>query len=187
MNIPQIQMHSTFGRIEINTQSARLTIEQHPADLSIQQPKAEMTIEKTPGRLTIDQTKARADVGLKSARQQISEAAQQGQQAVVEGMARRAQEGAEMMKIENGGGKAKAIKAQAKRVKMFEDHEFNIGWVPSYGSVQMDYDPGRLDINWKINKPIIESQSHQPIINYYPGSIDIHMKEYPSLNIDVSI
>lgn len=133
MNIPQIQMHSTFGRIEINTQNAKLTFEQHPADLSIQQPKAEMTIEKTPAWLTIDQSKARADVGLKSARLRIAEAAQEGQQTVMEGMARRTQEGEEMMKIENGGGKAKAIKAQAKRVKMVPDHDFNISWVPSYG------------------------------------------------------
>jgi hypothetical protein len=155
--------------------------------LSIQQPKAEMTVERISARLTIDQSKARADVDFKSARQRITEAAQEGQQAVVEGIARRAQEGKEMMKIENDGGKAKAIKAQAKRVKMIPDHEYNVGWVPSYGSVQLDYDPGKLDINWKINKPIIESQSHQPIINYYPGSIDIHMREFPSLTIDVSI
>lgn len=184
MNFPQITMHSTFGQIGINTQNAQLTIEQPPAELNIEQPKAEMVVEKTPSRLTIDQSKARADVDLKSARERIADAAQYGHQAAMEGIARRTQEGQELTKIENGGS---AIAAQAERIRMVPQQDFNIGWIPSSGSVQINYDPGRLDINWKINKPIIESRTHKPIINYYPGKVDISMKQYQSLNIDIGL
>ncbi len=184
MDIPQIRMQSTFGKIEINTQNAQLTIEQPPADLSIEQPKAEMTIEHTPSRLTIDQTKARADIDLKSIRQRIEEAAQYGSQSVNEGIARRAQEGEELMKIENGG---KPLAEQAKRHGYLPEHELGLGFVPSYGSVQVDYEPGSLNINWTVNKPIINSQPHKPIMQYYPGKVDFGMKQYPSLNIDISL
>lgn len=184
MNFPQITMHSTFGQIEINTQNASLSMEQPSADLNIEQPKAEMAINRTPSRLTIDQSRARADVDLKSARQRIEEAAQQGKQKAAEGVARRAQEGEELMKIENGES---AIAQQAKQRRAVPEHEFGIGWIPSVGGVKFDYDPGQLNINWTVNKPIINSQSHQPIINFYPGKVDISMKQYPSLNIDISL
>jgi hypothetical protein len=184
MNFPQITMQSTFGKIGITTQNAQLTIEQPPAELSIEQPPAEMVVEKTQSRLTIDQSKARADVDLKSARERIADAAQHGHQAAMEGIARRSQEGEELLKIENGGS---AITAQAERIRMVPQQDFNIGWIPSSGSVQINYDPGRLDINWRVNKPIIKSQTHQPIMNYYPGKVDIQMKQYPSLNIDIGL
>lgn len=184
MNFPQITMHSTYGQIEINTQNASLSSEQPPADLNIEQPKAEMIINRTPPWLTIDQSRARADVDLKSARQRIEEAAQQGHQSAAEGIARRAQEGEELMKIENGGG---VIAQQAKQRRIVPEHEFGIGWVPSVGSVKFDYNPGQLDINWNIHKPVINSQSYQPIINFNPGNINISMKQYPSLNIDISL
>ncbi|WML50621.1 DUF6470 family protein [Neobacillus sp. PS3-34] len=147
----------------------------------MQQPKAEMQVNKIPSRLTIDQTMARADVDLKSAPMRIEEAAQQGHQDLLAGIARRAQEGEEMMKIENGGG---AIARQAKRKSETPQYDFKIGWIPSPGSVQINYDPGRLDINWRVNKPIIDSRSHQPMINYDRGNVDINMKQYQSLKID---
>jgi hypothetical protein len=184
MNFPQITMHSTYGQIEINTQNASLTIEQPPVDLSIEQPKAEMTVNRIPSKLTIDQSKARADVDLKSARQRIEDAAQQGQQSVAQGIARRAQEGEELMKIENGGN---PIAQQAKQHNLIPEQEFGLGCVPSLGSVKIDYDPGQLNINWTTHKSIINSQSHKPIINFYPGKINISMKQYPSLNIDISL
>jgi hypothetical protein len=184
MNFPQITMQSTFGKIGINTQNAQLTIEQPPAELSIEQPKAEMDVEKTPSRLTIDQSRARADVDLKSARERIADAAQQGHQAALEGIARRAQEGEQLMQIENSGN---PIAQQANQHKIISEHEFGLGWIPSWGSVQINYDPGRLAINWRVNKPVIDSHTHQPIMNYYPGKVDFSMKQYPSLNIDISL
>jgi hypothetical protein len=181
MNFPQIRMQSTFGQIEINTQRAQLQMEQPPATLSIEQPPAQMEVEKIPPRLTIDQTRARADVEIKSAPQTIEDTAQQAREDVLEGIARRSQEGDAMMNIENGGN---AIAQLAKQHKVLPEHEFGIGWIPSVGSVRMDYDPGRLDIHWKVNKPIIQSRTHQPIINYYPGKVAFSMKQYSSLNID---
>lgn len=75
----------------------------------------------------------------------------------------------------------------ANESRVIPEHEFGLGWVPSVGSVKIDYDPVRLDINWTVNKPIINSQSHKPIINFYQGKVNISMKQYPSLNIDISL
>ncbi|WML46088.1 DUF6470 family protein [Neobacillus sp. PS3-40] len=181
MELPQIRLESTYAKIEIKTKKDHLQIEQPPADLSIQQPKAEMQIDKVPSKLTIDQTKARADVDLKSVSRRTEEAAQKGRQDWLEGIARRIQEGEDLMKIENGGN---PIVEQAKSKRYLPEHEFGIGWVPTEGSVQINYDPGKVDINWKVHKPIISSRMRQPIINYTPGNVEINMKQYQSLKID---
>jgi hypothetical protein len=181
MELPQIHLQSTNAKINIQTQKGQQEIQQPPAELSIQQPKAEMEIERTPSRLTIDQTKAREDIDLKSISKRTEEAAQWGLQAVREGTARRIQEGDELMRIENKGN---PIAEQAKRHHSLPEHEFGLGWIPSEGSVKINYDPVELDINWKINKPIIEAIVQKPIINYYPGKVDISMQQYQSLKID---
>ena len=181
MELPQIRLESTYAKININTQPAQLEIEQPPADLSIQQPQADMELERTPANLTIDQTKAREDVDLKSIFKRTEEAAQWGREAVLEGTARRVREGEELMRIENGGN---PIAEQAKRHGFLPEHEFGMGWIPSEGSVKINYEPAKININFKVNKPIIESKINKPIINYTRGKVDIRMKQYQSLKID---
>ncbi|WHX40223.1 DUF6470 family protein [Mesobacillus sp. AQ2] len=181
MQVPQIRIQSTPGKIEINTIKANLKMEQPKAELSIEQPKAELTINSTPSRLTIDQSKAREDMDLKSISKRIEDAAAQGYQDLLAGIGRVSQDGDELMMIENGGN---AIAAQAKRNSESPMLDFNIGWIPSAGSVKINYDPGKVDINWKVNKPVINSQTNKPIINYTPGKAEITMKQYPSLKID---
>lgn len=181
MNFPQIRLQSTRAEIAIRTTPAVQTIEQPPADLSIEQPPADMQIERTPPKLTIDQTKARADVDLKSIPQRTVEAAQQGRQDALSGVARRVQEGDAMMRIENGGNPLAEL---AKQHKLLPEHEFGIGWVPAAGSVKINYDPGKTDINWKVNKPVIDSKLNKPVIQYRPGTVSVNLAQYPSLKID---
>jgi hypothetical protein len=181
MELPQIRLQSMNAKLNIQTQKGQLVIQQPPAELSIQQPKAELEIERTSSKLTIDQTKAREDVELKSIFKRIEEAAQMGIQAVNEWTARRIQEGDELMRIENMGN---PIAEQAKRHHNLPEHEFGIGWIPSEGSVKINYDPGKLDVNWQINKPIIEANVQKPIINYDPGKVNISMQQYQSLKVD---
>lgn len=173
-----------MAKLEINTQNGQQEIEQPAASLRIEQPKADMEVGKTPSRLTIDQSRARADVDLKSAPERIAEVAQMAHQELLQGIARRTQEGAAMMKIENGSN---AIAQLAKQHKVLPEHEFALGWIPSVGSVRMDYDPGRLEIYWNVNKPIIESRINHPFINFTPGKVHFSTKQYPSVNIDFVI
>jgi hypothetical protein len=181
MQLPQIRLQSTFAQTEINTYKSVLEIEQPKSELSIQQPPAELNIYRTPSRLTIDQTKAREDVDLKHISRRIEEAAQRGYQDWLSGLARVSQDGDELMMIENGGD---AVAAQAKRNSESPMLEFNIGWIPSAGGVKINYDPGKVEINWQVNKPIIESAINNPNINYTPGKAVVSLKQYPTLKID---
>lgn len=181
MNVPQIRLQSTSASLSIRTTPGRMDIEQPPAELDIQQPQAKMEIERKPSKLTIDQTEARADMDLKSVRRRIEEYSQQGYEDWLAGLARVAQDGDELMMIENGGD---AIAAQAKRNSEDPMYEFNIGWIPSAGSVKISYDPGSVKVNIEPQKVVNHSRPQKPNIQYSPAQVDVSLKRYADLQID---
>ncbi|MFH5778018.1 DUF6470 family protein [Heyndrickxia oleronia] len=182
MRLPQIRLESQFAQIQMNTQPAIQSIEQPKADLDIQQPTAELHIDRFPSKLNIDQSEARADLDLKTIKRRIEEFAQTGYQDLLEGIARRAQEGNELMRIENGGNTIASIAKQ--NGKLFPTHDITIGFIPKLGSVKIDYEPTKLDIQWDVKKPIINTQIKKPIIDYQPGNVDVQIKRYQDLKID---
>lgn len=181
MNIPQIRLQSTPAELGIQTTPGRMDIEQPKAELDIQQPAGKMEIERRPSRLTIDQTEARADMDLKSVRRRIEEHSQQGYEDWLAGLARVAQDGDELMMVENGGN---AIADQAKRNSENPMYDFNIGWIPSAGSVKIGYDPGSVRVNFEPQKVINNTRAVKPTIQYTPAQVDISMKRYADLQID---
>ncbi|MCV9884678.1 DUF6470 family protein [Metabacillus halosaccharovorans] len=181
MQIPQIRLESTTGQIGIKTNQAVNNISQPMADLTIEQPKAELQINTTPSKLTIDQTEARADMDLKSIARRTEEFAQQGKSDLLEGIARRAQQGDQLMKIENPGN---PIASLAKTNSQKEMKEFGLAFIPSYGSVKINYEPSKIEINVKPIKPNINVQVNKPTYDYQPGNVDISLQRRNELKID---
>ncbi|WP_203363291.1 DUF6470 family protein [Bacillus sp. REN10] len=181
MQLAQIRMTTQQAQIALDIQKPVQSIEQPSAELDLQQPPAELTIETTPSKLTIDQTKAREDMDLKNISKRIEEFAQQGYQDWFEGLARVAAEGDELMMIENGGD---PIPEQAQRNSEGPELEFNIGYIPSAGSVKIDYQPAQVQIDVKTNPIINNTRPQKPIHDYQPGKVHVSMKQYPSVNID---
>ncbi|MGR3765855.1 DUF6470 family protein [Rossellomorea sp. NS-SX7] len=181
MNFPQIRLQSTPASIEVKTTHGKVEIETPPPSLNIQQPKAKMEIERRPSKLTIDQTEARADMDLKSVRRRIEDFASQGYQDWLSGLARVAQDGDELMMIENGGN---AIAEQAKRISEKPMYDFNIGWIPSAGSVKIQYDPGEVKVNIEPQKIINNTQVVKPKLNVTKAQVDISLQRYADLQID---
>jgi hypothetical protein len=181
MNVPQIRLESNFIRLGLNIERPMQELSQPPAVLSIQQPKAILEIDTVPGKLTIDQTKAREDVDLESARRRLEETVQNGYQDWLKGLDRRAREGAELMRIENGGN---PIASQAKANSEGPPKQFNIGWVPSHNSVKIAYEPAKVNIHAQPQKPKIEVEIRKPVHHYTPGKVSTEILEKNSLSID---
>jgi hypothetical protein len=181
MNLPQIRLESTIAKIDIETTPPVQEIEQPPAELDLQQPPAEIKIETTPAKLTIDQTKAWEDMDLKHIFRRIEEFAQQGYEDWLEGMARVSRQGDELMRNEDGGN---PIAEQAKENSEDPMYEFNIGWVPSHFSVKTNFEPAKVHIDVKVNKPINNTKINKPIINYTPGKVTTELAQRNSLKID---
>ncbi|WP_353854442.1 DUF6470 family protein [Bacillus sp. Bos-x628] len=182
MQIPRLLMQQKYAKLQMSTTPSRQVIEQPRADLEIEQPKAVMNITRTPSKLTIDQSEAFADMDLKSIFRRSEEWAAEGKRAVGEGMGRRAEEGSELIKIEDGGN---AIAEFAKINGGPSAKEFTIGVIPSFFSVKVNYQPSELQIDIEPQKAVIEATPHKPIVTYYPGKLNIDMLQYPELKIEV--
>nr|WP_042350839.1 DUF6470 family protein [Bacillus massiliigorillae] len=181
MKLPQIRMQSQQALISLQTRNAIMEQQQPAAQLDIQQPPAEMTIDRTPSKLTIDQSAAREAIDLKSIAKRIEEFAENGRQDWLQGIARRTQEGEELLKIENGGN---PIANQAKQVSERSEKQFNIGFVPPLFSVKLHYEPTKLDINWNVNKVINNTKINKPTLDYTPGEVEVGLRQKESLQID---
>ncbi|KQL52985.1 hypothetical protein AN964_05310 [Heyndrickxia shackletonii] len=181
MKLPQIRLESQPAMIQMNSKIATQSIEQPAAGLDIQQPPAELHIERTPAKFTVDQSQAWADMDLKPISKRIKEFAQNGYQDWLDGIARRAEEGDQLMRVENGGNPIASI---SKENSKLPTHEFNFGLVPSPLSVKTYFDPSKLDIQWDTKKPSINVRVNKPTIEYSPGNVSISMKQYQSLKID---
>ncbi|MED1489215.1 DUF6470 family protein [Bacillus smithii] len=181
MEFPQIRIQSQKAQIAIATTPPKQTIEQPPAQLDLKQAKAELHIERIRGGLTIDQTKAWESMDLKPISKRIEEAAEIGYQDWLEGIARRAEDGRELMEIEHKGN---PLAEQAKRNSEPPEHQFNIGFIPPYFSVKLHYEPDRLKIDWDLHKAENHTKAQKPIIDYRPGNVSVQMAQYPALKID---
>ncbi len=182
MQLPQIRMQSTFIQTSLQIEDPVQRIEQPKAIQSIEQPKAIVNMEVIPGQLTIDQTEAWAQMDIKPISQRTAENAQEGKQKALEGIARRAREGDDLMHIERGGN---AIAAHAKENSELPQKQFNVGWIPSPFSVKMHYEQAKVQFDVQTQKPIIDVQIRQPIHDYTPGDVTVSVSQKNSLQIDV--
>lgn len=142
-----------------------------------------MTIYHQHSRLTIDQPKAREDVNLFSAIRLNEKFAQEGHQAWLKSLANTAEEGKQLLQIENGG-ETLAMIAKQNTTRPF--YNSRLAFIPSHGSVRINYDPGSVEVDIQPRKVNIQVQTHQPNINYIPGSISYYMKEYQSLKFFIA-
>lgn len=180
MQIPQIRIESTPGKLGLTILQPQVSMEQRPADLHIEQPEAILTIDKKAATLTIDQTEARAYEGMKTRERFIDDYVRKGRQEWLKGIARRVQEADQLGAIQNKG---KPIQAIAKRNSEGPQKEFGLGWIPPANSVKINYNPGYVKTNVETRDPIIEVNQNKPIIDYTPGKVITELVQYPSLEI----
>ncbi|WP_163578995.1 DUF6470 family protein [Gracilibacillus saliphilus] len=181
MKLPQIRIQSQNALLGLQTKDAQLTIESGPAKQTIQQPQADIQIKTTPGKLTIDQSKALADVGIIPTEQSVKQHVNEAMQTAVEGSKKRRRQGDMLMKIENGGEPLAEI-AKQNGHKPIKD--FNIGWIPSGDGVKIDYEPAKVEINNKANRPIINVEPTENQFYYQPGDVETYLEQKNWIDID---
>lgn len=187
MRLPQIQIRTTDAKIDLDIHKPQQYIKQPRTIQTIEQPAAILDIRTTNSVLKIDSSQARRDLGLVGPFELMANYAQKGEQMSLQGMARRAQEGRQMM--ENAGkdqGRA-TIQGIAKQNHGPKRVPFNIKFIPSIGSVKINFTPGTTDINVTTQKPKIDVQVNKPIHKYTPGKVTGTMIQTPSVQTDVIV
>lgn len=184
MKLPQIQISKTDIQMDFTIQNAKQTIKQPRAIQKIEQPAAILEINTTNGVLKIDSSQARRDLGLIGPIEATENAAQKGKQVNLRGIARRVSEGRQMM-INSGKEQGPVIGQIAKQNHGPHRTPIGIKFVPSIGSVKVDYTPGTTDINVQRRDPKIDIQVNKPIHDYTPGKVTGTMVQRSNIQIDV--
>ena len=186
MKFPQIQIRTTDIAMDYHVTKPVQRIEQPKATQHIEQPAAILEINTTRGQLRIDSSQARRDLGMIGPIESTKNFAQEGRQKMLEGISRRMGEG-EQMKDNAGKGQGRStIQNIAK-----QNHgpqrpgPYNIKFVPSIGSVKVDYTPGTTDVNITKQDPKIDVQVNKPIHDYTPSDVSGTMIQRPRVDIDV--
>ncbi|MFB7156997.1 DUF6470 family protein [Lysinibacillus sp. NPDC056232] len=187
MRLPQIQIHTTDAKIDLNISKPQQYIKQPKATQHIEQPAAILEINTTRGVLKINSSQARRDLGLIGPLESSENYAEKGKQEALKGMARRAKEGRQMME-NSGKGQGRAIIPNIAKQNHGPRHvQFNIKFVPSVGSVKIDYIPGTTDVNIQRREPNIDAKVNKPIHEYTPGKVTGTMVQRPDVDINVII
>lgn len=182
LRTPQIQMHSHMAQIRIEQTSGKQEIHQPQAEISIQQPRAELSNHTTPSKLTIDQTLAWEDMNLKSIMRLVEQFAEEGEKHAESGIARRAQQGDELMEIENDGN---PVVQQAKQNSEAEQKQLGIIFIPSRFSIHTDYEPADVQVDVTTHRPEVDNKAMKPVHYYQPGTVHTSLEQYQDLRIDV--
>lgn len=182
MNIPQIQVQTTKAKLGLNIEDPKQIIRQPKATQHIEQPAAIVEMETTRGIMRIDSSQARRDIGMIGTLESTKSYATVGRQKAMQGIARRASEGRQMMEIAHNPN---AIVAIAKKSSFPVSKKLGIDFIPSIGSVKLEYTPASLDINVQTQKANISSQVNKPTHEYTPGIVSGYTLQHPSIEIDV--
>ncbi len=187
MKFPQIQITTTDVKMDWNIGKPQQHIEQPQADLNISQPAATLNINTTNAKIDINMDQMWRDLGLKPTGELISDYAQKGRQGALQGIAKRVQEGNQLMKSAGLGQEGATIAQIAKQNHgLKRAGPYNIKFIPSIGSVKVNITPGTTDINIQRNAPTIDVQVNKPIHQYTPGKVTGTMIQRPNIHIDVT-
>ncbi|WP_251554715.1 DUF6470 family protein [Neobacillus muris] len=180
MQFPQIRISQTNAQIGLRITQPVQEIHQPQAEISIQQVPAEMTIERQPSELRIDQDEAWNQLGLKKLSVLMKDMAAYSRQKGFEAIAKIAAEGEQMAHIEL---KRDAIVDIAKAKAMPGPADFTIAFIPSYGSVHIQYKPSEIHIDWQLGGASSEYQPTKAVHEYTPGKTEVYLQQRPQLEI----
>ncbi|WP_025786011.1 DUF6470 family protein [Sporosarcina sp. D27] len=181
MQMPQLQIQTTPGKLGLNIEMPVQQIEQPRAIIDQQQPAAILEISTTKPQLSLDTTAVREDIDMKSVFKRTEEYAQLGRQAALDGVGRRAVEGQQLLRIENGGN---AIADLAKQNGTPPPAPLGIRFVANRSKILMSISPGTTTVNVTPQKPVFNAQVNKLIHTYTPGKVTGTMEQYPSIQID---
>ncbi|WP_416147310.1 DUF6470 family protein [Salipaludibacillus sp. HK11] len=184
-----------LARINISSTQAQTGLQSHRPQMSIRQPNADLYIDQdlvgsfristTASELFIDQSEAFADADLKGPMRRVDEFAARAQQNVMQYIAKTAQQGEQLKKIENEGNPIASIARQNGEI--FSEKQYNLAMVPEHmGKVKFDYRPSEVNFQVDRSEPTIRVQRNEPQISIPRWETNAYVQQKNSINFSVS-
>lgn len=176
---PQIQIRQQYAQIGIDADPGTWDMKQPQATLELETEPLRLEISSPPGELFIDQSRARAALGLQNNLEWSQKIYSQSKEILLQGIARRAQEGNRLAATHKGGN----VIAELARENWLRESPLEVLEPASFDNVDLEYVAHKPDINVIPGQLHINVQAHRPELEYRRGKLDIYMKQYQSVQI----
>ncbi|WJQ81126.1 DUF6470 family protein [Brevibacillus brevis] len=181
MQLARIQMQSSSAQIGFTTRNSVLEIQQPQAEMNLRQEPSILQISQDAGVLFIDSSRARESSGLRSPMQFSDGNYQFSKQQLLDAIAKISQEGDSLRAIENPGN---AIAALAFDKIGISPTPLSTPSSPDEG-VDVTYQAKPVEIHVKRGGMKMDPVYRPPIFKYKPGDVNVYMKQYQQLRIEV--
>lgn len=175
----QINIRTQPINLEYNLQNAQLNLKSIPPKLLMETIPPKLEIRQPQGQLTIDQTPCRYSIGLKNNTDFAHDNVQLGRQALLEGIARRAAEGNRLAQIQNKTNAIADIATDSTRKSTP-----SLTWahikspIITYQASPVEFNVIKGRVNYNLQRGTIQK-------DYQPGKVDIEVKQYSSIEFSI--
>ncbi|WP_368503261.1 DUF6470 family protein [Alkalihalophilus sp. As8PL] len=181
MQLASLEIRSTHAQMAQQSDRGTVRIKQHQADLQIRQQTDVIEINTTFPKLSIDQTEAFADANLKSGLRHAKEFYASANSQVSEHIAKKRQEGDQMMRIEHGYGGAFARIAKQNSTK--PDPQLHVVNMPrSMDQTKIHFQPSQISFNVPRHEATISINRREPDIQMPKWQTDTYLRQKNSIS-----
>jgi len=180
----RLQMRSQQALIGIQTEKPTINQQKTLPKLNLQIEKPEIQMETTQPKVYIDQTEAFADAGLKTPRRLSRDFVAESKQAMMQSIARIAQQGDQLAAIQNVSDDT--VIANQAYENAYGQFEYDWGYthIPKSGP---EFTPVKGEVNISLKRGNVSGKLEKGNINYEfrRGKVDIYLRQKNSLEINV--
>ncbi|WP_127581218.1 DUF6470 family protein [Paenibacillus koleovorans] len=180
MNVPIVMVRQTYAKLHVDADLGKFDIQQPRPTFEMKTIPAKQDIQQPRGDLKIDQTRAWDALALGNNLETMHRIYSRASDVAMEGIRKIVEKGNQFAAIHRGGNPI-ADAAEAS-VGGFQELDFvgeagydNVDITYTARWPQIETTPGRIDLNTKVNPPIIE---------YQKGKLEIYMKQYPKTEFE---
>ncbi len=148
---PQMEMHTTPAKVDINTKNIQVKLNTY---------------------------QARSSLGLRNAYDQLRMVGDRAQASVASKTREFVQNGRQMADIEDGVNIAQIIGQ-----KMLQQPAAYTAFLPAAGA-DISWEPNRINIEATRGSTDVKWANLRNVLNYVPGSVRLHILEYPRVEIE---
>jgi hypothetical protein len=175
---PIVQIRQTPGLIGIDTTAGSLSITQPKADLQITTTPGELSIHQSAPEMTIDQSQARAAYTGGTYREMSQRIYSGIEQLWLQGIAKRMEQGDRMLNFNKPGNTIAEVYGEDWRPVSYPETRAPA----SVANVHIDVQVVPLQMEYHKAEVHIEVEAHKPEIAYTPSSVEVYMRQRPSLS-----
>ncbi|MDB5052778.1 MAG: hypothetical protein JWM44_828 [Bacilli bacterium] len=178
----RLSIHQTYAQIGVDTHLARADITSPQGELSIHSSSANMDIVSPRGQLEVDSSVAWSALGKTPTMQWNNSIYSQVKDIALQAIAKIVEDGNRMATITNPNNAIAEIAQDTS--SPFSEIQY-VGEA-SYLNMKMQYQANPVQINVEPQKADIQYKVNKPEVQYQRGKVDVYMKNMNSIEMHVS-